>query len=153
MKDFNMMYNVEELGKSLSEIEKTNTGDFPEIPVGNYEVKIEKIELGESKSGMPMGKIMFRIVEGDYKKACLFYNQVLIGSNKETGQLTAFGIHKFNQFLKSLDSGLEIQFKDFDQYGDLLLDVAEKVEKLVYLIEYSKVNDFPSYKVREIYED
>ena len=91
--------------------------------------------------------------EGDYKKQCLFYNQVLVGTDKNTNQLTAYGIHKFNQFLKSLDSGLTIEFKDFKQYEDLLLDIAEEVEKLTYLIEYSKVNDFATYKVKEIYED
>lgn len=153
MNNFNDLYDVNALQNSVKEIESNNGGDYPEVPVGKYEVKVEKIELAESKNGMPMAKVQMRIVEGTYKKSCLFYNQVLVGTDKQTGQLTAFGIHNFNKFLKSLDSGLEIEFKDFKQYENLLLDVAEQVEKLVYLVEYSKSNDFPTYKIKEIYED
>ncbi|MDY5929883.1 MAG: DUF669 domain-containing protein [Candidatus Onthovivens sp.] len=155
MSKFDEMFDLEDIIASVNEIESNNKkdGDFPEVPVGKYEVKIEKIELASTKDGKPMGKVMMRIAEGDYKKQCLFYNQVLVGTDKNTNQLTAYGIHKFNQFLKSLDSGLTIEFKDFKQYEDLLLDVAEEVEKLTYLIEYSKVNDFATYKVKEIYED
>ena len=153
MNKFNEMFNVNDLVKSVDEIEKNSGGNFAEIPVGNYEVKIEKIELGETSAHKPVAKVMMRIVEGEYKKSCLFYNQVLVGTDKTTGQLTAFGIHNFNQFLRSLDSGLEIGFKDFEQYADLLLDVAEKIEGLTYLVEYTKRNDFDSYKIKEIYED
>ena len=67
--------------------------------------------------------------------------------------MSAFGIHNFNRFLKSLDSGLEISFKDFNQYANLMLDVSERVEKLTYAIEYSINNGFANYKVKEIYED
>lgn len=152
---FNDLYDVNALQKSLEEVEKNNnnTGDFPEVPVGKYEVTIEKIELAESKNGSPMGKIQFRIIEGDFKKSCLFYNQVLVGKDKNTGELTAFGLHKFNEFLKTLDSQVEIKFKDFYQYEQLLLDVAEEVESLVYEIQYGKNNDFPTFKVLNIYED
>lgn len=153
---FNDLYDVNALQKSLEEVEKNNSkkdGDFPEVPVGKYEVKIEKIELGESKNGSPMGKIMFRIIEGEFKKSCLFYNQVLIGKDKNTGELTAFGLHNFNEFLKTLDSQVEIKFKDFYQYEQLLLDVAEAVESLVYEIQYGKNNDFPTFKILNIYED
>lgn len=155
MNKFDDMFDLEDIIASVKDIENNSKkdGDFPEVPVGRYEVKIEKIELASTQNGKPMGKVMMRIVEGDYKKQCLFYNQVLVGTDKNTNQLTAYGIHKFNQFLKSLDSGLTIEFKDFKQYEDLLLDIAEEVEKLTYLIEYSKVNDFATYKVKEIYED
>jgi hypothetical protein len=153
MNNFNDLYDVNSLIESVKEIEKNNGKDYPEVPVGRYEVAIEKIELAKTKDGRPMGKVMMRIVDGDYKNSCLFYNQVLVGVDKKTNQLTAIGIHNFNDFLKSLDSGLEISFVDFNQYEELLLDVAEKVEKLSYLIEYTKNNDFANYKVKEIYED
>lgn len=153
---FNDLYDVNALQQNLDEIEANKNkkdGDFPEVPVGKYEVKIEKIELGESKNGSPMGKIMFRIIEGEFKKSCLFYNQVLVGKDKNTGEVTAFGLHNFNEFLKTLDSQVEIKFKDFFQYEQLLLDVAEAVESLVYEIQYGKNNDFPTFKVLNIYED
>ncbi len=160
MSKFNNVYDVNALAESLNEIKQNSgNGDYPEVPVGKYEVKVEKVELGSTKDGVPMGKIQFRINDGDYKKQCLFYNQVLVGKDKNTGQLSAFGIHKFNEFLRSLDpineQGLElpIEFKDFDQYEQLLLDVAECVESLVYEIQYGKNNDFPTFKILNIFED
>ena len=145
--------NLDELSKSLEEIESNSFDPDKEVPPGKYEVKIEKLELKTSKKGRPMGFVQMRIVDGEFKKQCLFYNQVLVGTDKVSGQLTADGIHNFNQFLKSLDSGLTIAFKDFNQYGNLLLDVSEKIEKLTYLVEMTKKDDFASYKVKEIYED
>lgn len=145
--------NLDELSQSLNEIEANSFDPNKEVPPGKYEVKIDKIELKTSQKGKPMGFVQMRIVDGEFKKQCLFYNQVLVGTDKVSGQLTAYGIHNFNQFLKSLDSGLPIAFKDFNQYGNLLLDVSEKVENLSYLVEMTKKDDFPSYKVKEIYED
>lgn len=152
MTNFNKLYDAKELQESIQKA-KENGGNFEEVPVGKYEVKVEKIELGETKDGKPMGKIQFRIVEGKYKKSCLFYNQVLVGKDKETGKLTAFGIHNFNLFLKSLDTRVNVDFEDFDQYDNMLLDVAEDVESLTYAIQYGKKNDFPTFKVLDIYED
>lgn len=145
--------NLDELSQSLNEIEANSFDPNKEVPPGKYEVKIDKIELKTSQKGKPMGFVQMRIVDGEFKKQCLFYNQVLVGTDKVSGQLTAYGIHNFNQFLKSLDSGLTIAFKDFNQYANLLLDVSEKVENLSYLVEMTKKDDFPSYKVKEIYED
>lgn len=150
---FNELYNVNDLQESLKKAQE-NTTEFPEIPVGKYEVKIEKIELRSTKEGnKPMGTIQFVITDGEYKKFKLFYNQVLVGTDKTTGQLTTYGLHHFNEFLKSLDSGLEIKFVDFNQYENLLLDVAEKVEHLIYEIQYGKNNDFPTYKILDIFEE
>lgn len=154
MADFNFDYDISDIEKSLRDIEANSTDNSKEIPAGKYEVKIEKIEMKSTKDGgKPMGFVQMRIQEGEYKNHCLFYNQVLIGFDKKTGQLSAFGIHNFNRFLKSLDSGLEISFKDFNQYANLMLDVSERVEKLTYAIEYSINNGFANYKVKEIYED
>lgn len=154
MNKFNEAYNVQDLVKNLNEIQQNGgNGDYPEVPVGKYEVKVEKIELGSTKNSVPMGKIQFRIQEGDYKKSCLFYNQVLLGKDKETGQLTAFGIHKFNEFLKSLDTQVDVKFEDFNQYEQMLLDVAEDVESLSYEIQYGKNNDFPTFRVLEVFDD
>lgn len=150
--DFNDLFDVNEIKTSVEKA-KENSTDFLEVPAGKYEVKIEKIELAANKDKKPMGKIQFRIAEGEFKNSCLFYNQVLIGTDKNTGQLTAFGLHMFNEFLKTLDSGVEIKFDDFNQYADMLLDIAEKVESLSYDIQYGMKNDFPTFKILEIYED
>ena len=120
-------------------------GDFPEVPHGTYEVKIEKLELVESKSGKPMMTCWMKILDGPYKGQRLFYNQVMH---------VGFGIHKANEFLRSLDSGIEIEFESFKQYNDLLLDVHEAIDgKLEYVVEYGEDNKgFKTFEIKEVFE-
>lgn len=128
------------------EVEKASEqGDFPEVPHGTYEVKIEKLELVESKSGKPMMTCWMKILEGPYKGQRLFYNQVLH---------VGFGIHKANEFLRSLDSDVDIQFESFKQYNDLLLDVHEAIDgKLEYVVEYGEDNKgFNTFEIKEVFE-
>lgn len=153
MTDFNFDFDLNDIEESLQTIQNNDITDR-EVRPGKYEVKIEKIELKSTKDGgKPMAFVQMRIQDGEFKNMCLFYNQVLVGFDKNTGKLTAFGIHNFNKFLKSLDSGVQIVFKDFKQYANLMLDVSELVENLTYLIEFTKKGDFANYKVLEIFED
>lgn len=139
---------------------KENTYDNEPLPEGVYRVKVEKIELGKTgpnakTPGMPMGKIQFRIVEGEYKKQCLFMNKVLVGF--KDGQLNALGLAIFDEFLNSLEPTFEVSFskckKGFAEYEELLLDVAEDIEPLRYDIELTYKNDYANYEVLEVYED
>jgi len=120
-------------------------GNFVEVPHGTYEVRIEKLELGQSKSsGNPMMVCWMKILDGPYKGQLLFYNQTLH---------TGFGIHKANEFLRSLDSGLDIHFESFKQYYDLLLDVHEAIDgKLEYAVEYGEERGFKTFKIVEVFE-
>lgn len=128
------------------EVEKASEqGDFPEVPHGTYEVKIEKLELVESKSGKPMMTCWMKILDGEYKGQRLFYNQVLH---------VGFGIHKANEFLRSLDSGLDIEFENFKQYNDLLLDVHEAIDgKLEYAVKYGEDRKgFNTFEIKEVFD-
>lgn len=96
--------------------------EFAEVPDGVYTCKLEKLELGESKTGKPMIKGMFRILRGDHKNQCLFVNQVFT---------RGFPQHKGLEFLRSLGvfDDSEIDFDgDFRNFNDLLLDIAETAE-------------------------
>ena len=102
----------------------SNTGDFVEVPKGEYEVKVVKIELGEtgekSKTpGMPMAKVWFDILAGEYKGQKIFMNQMLT---------SGFGIHKMNEFLTSLETGIPVVFENFQQYGDLFAQIFANVD-------------------------
>lgn len=139
---------------------KENTYDNEPLPEGTYRVKVEKIELGETKEsakypGMPIGKIQFRIVAGEHKKQCLFMNKVLVTYDKN-GNLTAVGLKIFDEFLNSLEPTFDVSFSGckggFEEYKDLLLDVAEDIEGLEYDIELTYNNDFPEYEVLNVYE-
>ena len=120
---FNEMFDLNGLKNDI-ETAATNTGDFVEVPVGDYEVKISKIELGEtgekSKTpGMPMAKVWFTILAGDFKNQHIFMNQMLT---------TGFGIHRFCEFLRSLETDVNIVFENFEQFADVMTEVFNAVD-------------------------
>ena len=63
---WNKAIDVEGLAKDTKEVEANGgTGEYAEIPVGTYEIKIEKMELKESSKGDPMFSAWFRILHGE----------------------------------------------------------------------------------------
>lgn len=146
---WNKTIDVEGLKKDIAEADKgqQNTSEFREVPVGTYECKIEKLELKESSKGSPMVSAWFRILTGDYKNSIMFMNQVVT---------QGFQFSIVNRFLKSLDAvdPDQVEFVDYAQYNDLLMDIMEAIDgNLEYLIEYKKSNkDFAVYTVKEVYD-
>lgn len=141
---FDKEIDVDGLARDAKEAAE-NGGDFKEVPHGQYEVKVDKMELKESKSGKPMLSIWFKILNGEYKNSLIFYNQVLS---------TGFGLHNANEFLRSLDSGVDIEFKSFKQYNDLILDVYEAIDGVTeYALNYSEgKNGFSNYKITDVFD-
>lgn len=132
--------------ESLEAQEKGEGGTFEKVPNGIYEIRISKLELTESKKGDPMFVGQFKVLNGTYKGQFIWMNQVI---------LQPFQIHIVNEFLRSLDSGIEIEFKDYAQYNDLILSVAEAIEssKLEYAIKLGETDKgFTTYKITEVFE-
>lgn len=144
---WNKAIDVEGLAKDTKEVEANGgTGKYAEIPVGTYEIKIEKMELKESSKGDPMFSAWFRILHGEYENQLLFMNAVIT---------QGFQIGNVNRFLRSLDAVDEVEFKDYAQYNDLIMDIMEAIDEagLEYLIEFKKnKKDFPVYTIKEVYE-
>jgi hypothetical protein len=144
---WNKAIDVEGLAKDTKEVEANGgTGEYAEVPVGTYEIKIEKMELKESSKGDPMFSAWFRILQGDYKNQLLFMNAVIT---------QGFQIGNVNTFLRSLEAVEEVEFKDYNQYNDLIMDIMEAIESagLEFLIEYKKnKKDYPIYTIKEVYE-
>lgn len=128
-KKFNEKFPADKMKADMKEAKENGNITLPD---GEYTAKLEKMELGESKGGALMIKTQFRIIEGDHKKQCIFKNQVLTGTKND-----GFMMIKANEFLESLDSGISVVFEDWEQYNDLILDIAEAVQedKLTYLIQ------------------
>lgn len=122
-----------------------NKQEFREVPQGNYEVKIEKLELAESKNGNPMMVCWMKILDGEYKNQKLFYNQVLH---------VGFGIHKACEFLRSLDSGINVIFDSYKQFNELLLDIHETIDgSFEYAVEYGEdKKGYSTYEIKEVFE-
>lgn len=143
--DFDKMVDVNGLKNDIRKAEE-NGQNYEDVPSATYEVKIEKMELKASKKGEPMFSCWFKILNGDYKNHLIFMNQLL----KE-----GFHFHIVNQFLRSLETGKEIVFDTFEQYGNLIYDVKEEVEKqrLEYALEYDKKDGkYSTFKITEIFE-
>lgn len=146
---WNKAVDVAELAKDTKEVEANGgTGDYAEVPVGTYEIKIEKMELKESSKGDPMFSAWFRIQSGQYQNQLLFMNAVIV---------QGFQIGNVNRFLRSLEvlEDDEVEFKDYSQYNDLIMDIKEAIDEqgLSYAVDYRKnKKDFPIYTIKEVFE-
>lgn len=131
---FNAMFDVEGLKEDINKA-KENSGEFVEVPKGDYEVKIVKLELGETSEksknpGAPMGKVWFEIVSGDYKGQKIFMNQMLT---------SGLGIHMMNEFLNDLLDGGNVKFEDFEQYANLFETVFNEIDgRYEYQLNYGE---------------
>ena len=132
------------LQKDIKDAEDNNR-EYDEVPHGEYEVKLDKLELKATKKGDPMVSAWFTILEGEYKKSKLFMNQVVT---------QGFQIHIVNTFLKSMGTDLFIEFVDYKQYAELLLDVAEECDtnNLEFIIKYEDNKGYDKFTITEVFE-
>ena len=144
---FDKTVDVNGLNEDLQN-NKENFGEYKDVPLGEYEVKVNKMKLKTSKKGDPMLMVQFKILEGEYKNSSVFYNQVL---NQ------GFQIHMANEMLRSFDTGIDIpsEFKGYAFYNNLIMDVLEEIDsqKLEYALEYGE-NDkgFNTFEIVEVFE-
>lgn len=147
---FDQQVNLEQLKADAAEIEKNGgTGDYPELEEGEYTCKMEKLELGATKDGRPMVKAMLRITEGEHKKQCIFMNRVIYGT-KNDANMIASAIRWLESLEPSEDVG-DIVFETYSQFAELIMDIAEDVSELEYLVKY-KPDAFNSVSIKEVYE-
>ncbi len=143
---FNKQYDVEGLKKELKETQE-NGPTYKEVPLGTYEVQVVSLELSESKSGKPMVKGSFKVLEGEFKGNRIWMNQLVD---------ERFKIQIILDFLKSLQvfDDEDIYFDGYPELNDLLLDITQEIEnqKLEYLLEYSQNNKgYNQYKIKDVY--
>ena len=141
MKDFDKLFDLSGLKEDIA---NAKDSEYQDIPVGDYEVKVEKMELVESKKGDPMVSIWFKIVAGDFKEQMIFYNQVIT---------QGFQIHLNNEFLNSFNSGCLVEFNTYAQYAQLLSDIYVAVDGTYeYLLSYGQTKKgYSSYKIKDVY--
>ena len=141
---FDKSGNLEGLRSDIQEAQENGGGEFKEVPHDDYEIKIEKLELVESKNHNPMVTCWMKILEGEYEGSMIFMNQVV---NQ------GFQIHIANEFLRSLESGIDVEFVSYSQYADLLLDIAEAInDKKEYLIKYGERKGFSTFEIKEVFD-
>ena len=92
-----------------------------------------------------MATLQFKVLDGEYKNQSIWMNQVIT---------QGFQINIMNEFLRSMDTDVEIEFIDYAQYNDMLMDVVEACDgKLEFALDYDVNNKgFNTYKITEIFE-
>lgn len=147
---FDKQIDLKQIKKDAAEIKKNGgTGDFPELPAGDYRVKVENLEVGTTKDGRPMLKAMFRIIEGEHKKQCIFFNRVLFGTKNDANMIASA-----EGWLESLEPSEEVGpviFQGYSKFADLVMDIAEDVSELEYDVTYDP-DEFNSVSIDEVYE-
>lgn len=141
---WNSNVDLKGLQKDIKDAQDNNK-EFEAVPHGEYEVKLDKLELKATKKGDPMVIAWFTILAGKYKKSKLFMNQVVT---------QGFQIHIVNTFLKSMGTDLNIEFIDYKQYAELLLDVAEFCDEnnLEFAIKYEDNKGYDKFTITEVFE-
>lgn len=142
---WNKTVDQESLAKEVAEVAENGGGDYEEVPFGDYTVKVDKLEIRESRKGDPMLSAWFKILEGDHKGQLIFMNQVLT---------KPYTIVKANEFLESLNSEVEFKFDgNYEHYNNTILDIAEAIEGLEYLLDYGENSKgYSTFKIEEVYE-
>ena len=141
---FNDMIDVAGLQADVEAAKNSDNGEFVDVPHGDYEVKVVKMELAESKKGLPMVKVWFEVLAGEYKGQKIFMNQTIH---------TGFGVHNLNKFLDSLETGIPAVFLDFEQYNDLLKTIFAEVDgRAEYQLSYGQNNKgFNTFTIEQRY--
>lgn len=143
--EFDKSVDLEGLQKDIKEAEENDGQVRREVPLGQYEISISKLELVKSKKNDPMVTCWMKVIAGEYKGCTIFMNQVV---NQP------FQIHNANEFLRSLDSGIEIEFKSYSQYAGLLAEIKKAITGVLeYGIDYNE-NDkgFNTFKITDVFE-
>lgn len=127
----------------------TNSGEFEELPLGRYEVKINSMELTQSKKGDPMTKTIFEVVQGQNKGRYIFKNSVIYKGDRND----AWRLKQEIDFINSLKPSDQVNFYSFSdfekQVSNAFADINSR--KLEYLIEIKEKNNFRTYSVVEVY--
>lgn len=144
--EFDKSIDTEGLAKDVEEAAE-NGGSYKEVPHDTYEVAINKLELTKSSKGDPMVTCWMKIVAGDYTNSLIFMNQVIT---------QGFQIHIVNEFLRALveemDEPIEIEFKTYNQYGNLIMDVMEAIDNnFEYRVKYGERKGYNTFEIEEVY--
>ena len=126
-----------------------NTGEFEELPLGRYEVKINSMQLTQSKNGDPMTKTIFEVVQGQYKGRYMFKNSVIYKGDRND----AWRLKQELNFINSLQPNSQVNFYSFSDFEKQISNAFADINshKLEYLIEIKEKNNFRTYSVIEVY--
>ena len=127
----------------------SNNGEFEELPLGRYEVKINSMQLTQSKNGDPMTKTIFEVVQGQYKGRYMFKNSVIYKGDRND----AWRLKQELNFINSLQPNSQVNFYSFSDFEKQISNAFADINsrKLEYLVEIKEKNNFRTYSILEVY--
>lgn len=151
-----------DMEKQIKEAKKNGAGESLETPAGSYVAAIEKMELAATKDGRPMFKVQLRVIEpGDEakedvreylshfknKKPCLFMNRVIYGTKNDANMIASV-----IGWLEKLEPSVPVEFKNYSQFNDLILDIYEEVAEAIEVCVDYDPNAFNSIFISEVFD-
>ena len=130
------MNKVEEQMKSAAE------NSFEPLPEGEYEVKLDKLEVRESKAKKLMLSATYRILSGKQKNKCLFQNIILCGTSND-----GFMIHQAKQLIENLGYDAP-EFTGYAEFAKEVDEIAEDAVGEEYTIELTYNGQYPRYLIK-----
>lgn len=123
-------------------LENVSNAESNKPPYGVYECTLSDAELKESKAGKPMLAMQFKMVEG---KGSIFYNQVIE---------KPFQIALAVKMLKSLDSDIDVEFKSYSDFAEIVKSVAENVKELglSFEVDFAKDKEYDKITILSVFE-
>lgn len=149
-----------DIAKNINTISNENgSGDYAEVPKGEYIGQVVKLEVGECGAnakapGAPLLKLDFKITEGEFKKHHVFLNKVLYTDRDDEKWNISKLMGGVVGWVKTLEpsEGIKVEFKNYDQFSDLILDIAEDIAELEYKIAYDP-DAFYNIEIKDVYEE
>lgn len=146
--------NADDLKASQKEIQDNANGggNREEVPVGKYEVKVDKLECKMSSKNNLMVSIWFRILKGKFEKSVIFYNGVFYEDWMR---------HRVAKILSDLlDDGdrtaeinLILKTGHMETINDLCMDIHESIDgRLEYLLDYGLSKGYNTYDIVEVFD-
>jgi hypothetical protein len=144
---FDAAVNAQETLKAIEEAKSNKPQTDKEVPAGNYTVKIEKMELGATKDGRPMFKVQCRILDGEFKKWCIFMNRVIYGTKNDANMIASV-----LGWLDDLETETKPEFKNYSQFAENVLDIFEEVADSVELDVAYDPDSFNSIGIEAVFD-
>ena len=144
--EYEKTVNEDELNRQIKDA-RANT--FEDLPAGEYNVELSRLEPKMSKNGKPMVSVSMKVIEGKYRGRLMFMNRV-IGGTKNDGRMIA-GLETWLEHLEAEDENgdlITVRFHDLDQFSDLVLDIAESVKDMG--LQYQLTYDSKAFNTIEI---
>lgn len=131
--------------QEAKEVELNEKKEFQEVPAGEYECAINKMELKEAKSGADMISVWWEILDGTFKGQILFQNVVLAGD---------YGKHNYKRFMQEIKTSIDVfNFSSREELEEVVLDVFDDViAKYEYLVKVKDgKNGFKEFEIKDVF--